>query len=161
MKTILTLGIFGLVAVAWAVPPQGTLPTGVASQGQRGEPPLACGDYLKQMGRERPDIHFVGCRSINGDDLETPGFVATYHVQGKDIGTIDAWLATWANWKHLRFECCQWDSPKGFYRDQHGSSYELNLFADAYLHGHMVDQRTNLAQLPYATLTVTHYLYLP
>jgi hypothetical protein len=149
------------LSIAWADSNRDSHPDNVPSHRESADPPLACGDYLKQFGRERPEIRFVRCRSITGNNSNDPGFEATYRIQGKDLDAVDAWLATWARWEHLRFSCCQWDAPDGFYRDAHGSAYVVSMFADAYVNGHMVNQRKYFSKLPYATLTITHYLYLP
>jgi Domian of unknown function (DUF4952) len=125
------------------------------------EPPVTCGDYLKQFGHARPDVEFVSCKSVIADAPKVPGFEAIYRVRGRDIEQVDNWLATWSEWEHLRFSCCQWDAPRGYYRDEQGSHYEIDMFAEAYIDGHMVNQRKDFAKLPFATLTVTHYLTLP
>jgi len=125
---------------------------------EKPQPPLSCGDYLKQFGFARPEVQFLGCRSVLAEAPRVPGFEATYRVRGKDIDAVDNWLATWAEWERLRFSCCQWDAPRGFYKDKQGSNFEVNMFAEAYISGHMVDQRKDFSKLPYATLTISHYL---
>ncbi|VXC25176.1 conserved exported hypothetical protein [Burkholderia sp. 8Y] len=128
---------------------------------ERPEPPLSCGDYLKQIGRQHWKLTFLKCKPVMMDAPKIPGFEAIYRVDGSHLDEVDTWLTTWADWKRLRFSCCQWDAPEGFYRDKSGSEYIINMGADAYVNGHMIDQRKDFAKLPFAILTVTHYLYSP
>lgn len=129
--------------------------------GQKAQPPIACGDYLKELGRSRREVEYLGCEATMLDGPPIPGFKATYRVRGSDLDKIDKWLATWTEWKRLRFSCCQWDAPTGFYRDKSGSDYYIDMGADAYVNGHMIDRRKDFSKLPYATLRISHYLYLP
>ena len=124
-------------------------------------PPLTCDDYLKRMSRKHPDVQFVECKPVMMSAPKVPGFEATYHVEGKDIGRVEAWLGRWAHMKPIKFMCCGWDTSPGYYEDKGGAGYEIKMFADAEVNGRFVDQRKDLAKLPYATLTVTHYLYAP
>ncbi|EKS68610.1 MULTISPECIES: DUF4952 domain-containing protein [Caballeronia] len=162
MKKLLSLSILIFATIARADSDPTVVTHASSSFNDTAEPPLACGDFLKQMGRDRPEIVFVGCRSIEGNNANDPGFEATYHVKGKHIDATDNWIGTWAKWEHLRFSCCQWDAPRGYYRDNLGSHYEVNLFVEAYINGGiMVNQRKDFPKLPYAILTITHYLYRP
>lgn len=128
---------------------------------QKPEPPLACGDYLKQLSRDRSELRYMGCKPVAMGAPPVPGFQASYRVKGTNLDKVDNWLATWAKWKRLRFSCCQWDAPTGSYRDNGGSDYYIDMSVNAYVDDHMVDRRKDFAKLPYATLTITHYLYSP
>jgi hypothetical protein len=158
MKALIAFSFSCLFSIAWADSNLDRRPT---AHQERAEPPTACGDYLKEIGRGRPEIRFLGCKSITRNDSDDRGFEATYRVKGADIDKIDNWLATWTDWKHLRFSCCQWDSPTGFYKSTGGAEYYIEMSAEAYVKGHMVNQRKDFVEIPYATLTITHYLYLP
>ncbi|WP_250535023.1 DUF4952 domain-containing protein [Caballeronia sp. AZ10_KS36] len=102
---------------------------------------MTCGDYLKRIGHSRRDIEFLRCEATNMGAPPVPGFKAIYRVKGTHLEQVDDWLVSWADWKRLRFSCCQWDAPEGFYRDKSGSEYIINMGADAYVSGHMIDQR--------------------
>lgn len=128
---------------------------------EKPKPPLTCSDYLQLMGRPHPDVKFVGCKPVVLNAPKLPGFQATYHVKGKNIERVEAWLRTWANVNEFRFTCCGWDTMPSYYEDKSGVGYEISMFADAEQNGHFVSHRKDLAKLPYATLTVTHYLYSP
>jgi hypothetical protein len=125
------------------------------------EPPTTCADYLKLLGHARRDVVFIGCKRVQGNSATDLGFEAEYRIEGRDIDKIDRWLSTWTRWERLRFSCCRWDAPSGFYKARNTSTYKIDMFADAWVSGRMIDQRKDLANLPFATLTVTHYLYMP
>ncbi|WP_143749298.1 DUF4952 domain-containing protein [Caballeronia arvi] len=161
MKRLAILSLSCLLSIASADSAADVRTMPSAASAVTAEPPLACGDYLKEIGHARPDVTFIGCKSVVSDEPKVPGFEATYRVQGKDIEKVDAWLATWAEWENLRFSCCQWDAPRGYYKDKRGSHFEVNMFAEAYIDGHMVNQKKDFAKIPYATLTVSHYLDIP
>jgi hypothetical protein len=158
VKRLAILGLVGLLSIASAGSEADSRTTPSATSTVTAEPPLACGDFLKEFGRARPDVTFIGCKFVVADDPKVPGVEATYRVKGKDIEKVDAWLATWAEWEHLRFSCCQWDAPRGYYNGKHGAHFEVDMFAEAYFNGHMVDQRKDFAKIPYATLHISRYL---
>jgi hypothetical protein len=120
------------------------------------EPPLVCGDFLKQLDLQRPDVKFASCGSMR-DGAQPDGLEAVYRVEGKDIAKVENWLIRVAKVKRLVFACCGWQTPNhGTLRDRNGSTYLISMGGEA-----LVSQRRDFSKIPYLNVYVRHYLYTP
>ncbi|CAB3759034.1 DUF4952 domain-containing protein [Paraburkholderia solisilvae] len=121
------------------------------------EPPLVCGDFLKQLGLQRPDVKFVSCESLKDAGVWPEALQAVYQVEGKDIAKVENWLVRLAKVKRLRFVCCGWETPnEGMLEDRNGSTFVIGMGGEA-----MVTERKDFPKIPYLNVYVRHYLYEP
>ena len=121
------------------------------------EPPLVCGDFLKQLDLQRPDVKFVRCGSLRDSGVQPEALEAVYQVEGKDIAKIESWLIRIAKVKRLVFACCGWQTPNdGTLTDRNGSTYLIGMGGEA-----LVSQRKDFSKIPYLNVYVRHYLYAP
>jgi hypothetical protein len=121
------------------------------------EPPLVCGDFLKQLDLQRPDVEFSSCASFRDNGRQPEGLEAVYRVQGKDIAKVESWLIRIAEVKPLVFACCGWQTPNdGTLTDRNGSTYLIGMGGEA-----LVSQRKDFSKIPYLNVYVRHYWYAP
>jgi hypothetical protein len=121
------------------------------------EPPLVCGDFLKQLDLRRPDVQFMSCGSMRDNGTQPDGLEAIYRVEGKDIAKVESWLIRIANVKRLVFACCGWQTPNyGTIKDRNGSTYLVGMGGEA-----LVNQRKDFSKIPYLNVYVRHYFYAP
>ena len=121
------------------------------------EPPLVCGDFLKELNLQRPDVEFFSCASFRDNGSRPEGLEAVYRVQGKDIAKVESWLIRIAKVKRLVFACCGWQTPNhGTLRDRIGSTYLVSMGGEA-----LVSQRKDFSRIPYLNVYVRHYFYVP
>jgi hypothetical protein len=113
-----------LLAQLASAPALGHMPHQPAS----GSPIQACADFLAQMRRTPPHVHFTGCRMrphAQGKPLR-----ATYRVEGRHAATAEAYLIRTFGLADLRRSCCQWDSPPHAFVDAAGRTFTLAMVSD-------------------------------
>lgn len=121
------------------------------------EPPLECGDLLKRLDLQRPDVKFVSCASFRDNGRQPEGLEAVYQVAGKDIAKVENWLVRIAKVKRLVFACCGWQTPnEGTLKDRSGSTYLIGMGGEA-----IENRRKDFSKIPYLNVYVRHYFYAP
>jgi len=124
--------------------------TAFASEGML-LPPTKCGDFLKNLKLDRPDVVFDKCEAIpsgnpRGDTLE-----ATYKVEGRNIIKVEKWLNSWAHTGKLRFLCCGWETKTVGFKGGDGAFYEIGMGGEA-----TESSRSRLSKVPVIFLRVLH-----
>ena len=120
---------------------------------EKSAPAFECGDFLKQLRLARPDVVFVGCERRGDNEPNAERLDATYHVAGKDVAHVEAWLIRTFHAKRLRYVCCGWDAPPVSFKARGGQYYEIAFGGET-----VFNRRKDWPKVPYLTLDVTRYL---
>ncbi|QRQ86094.1 DUF4952 domain-containing protein [Cupriavidus oxalaticus] len=129
---------------------------GNAKASEDAAPPLGCGDFMRQLGLQRPDVKFVSCEQVKSSDLGMDRLEAVYRVEGKDIAKVENWLIHFAHVTPLKFACCGWESSEGDFKGRDGVMYTIGMGGEA-----SVSTRKAFAKIPFLKLRIKRYFERP
>jgi hypothetical protein len=119
-------------------------------------PPIACADFLQQLGLQRPDVKFVTCQTTGNPGPAMDGLQAVYRVAGKDITNVEGWLVAFAHVKPLKFSCCGLETSTVSFVGRDGAKYTIGMGGET-----TESQRKDFSKIPFLNVYVTHYFYEP
>jgi hypothetical protein len=127
-----------------------------AQAAQKSTPGPECGDFLERLQLARPDVMFLGCERRGENEAQGGRLDATYHVAGKDVAHVEAWLIRIFHATPLRYVCCGWETPGVSFKARDGAYYEIAFGGET-----VINRRKDWSKVPYLTLSVTHDLQEP
>lgn len=87
-----------------------------------------CADFLAVAKKKPAHLRFVGCRLLA--EKQGKPLRATYRVEGRFAGSVEAYLIKAAGLKPLKRSCCQWDSPGGQFRASNDLEFFITMVSD-------------------------------